>query len=91
MSRTPRPTPVADLIARLPSGASTVRYRGARWAVTTTTYASGGSLKLWAEELGGTDFVSANVYVGAEGERFRPCEMPEKKVLDFLLGWEPET
>lgn len=83
-------TPVADLVARLPRGASTVRYRGRRWAVTTTTYAGGRSLKLWAEELGGTQFVSANVYLGVDGERFRPCEMPEDRVLDFLRHWSPE-
>lgn len=82
---------VADLVRRLPPGASTVRYRGARWAVTRSSYADGRSLKLWAEELGGTDFVSANVYAGRAGEAFRPCEMPAEKVLAFLHGWEPDA
>lgn len=94
-------TPVADLVARLPLGASTVRYDGRRWAVTTTSYAGGRSLKLWAEELGGPAFVSANVYLtggtGASdqpdgtGEAFRPCEMPAETVLAFLEGWEPDA
>ncbi|MFW6772929.1 hypothetical protein ACOACO_01500 [Nocardioides sp. CPCC 205120] len=86
---TPAPTPVADLVARLPRGASTVRYGGRPWAVSVTTYAGGRSLKLWAEELGGTAFVSANVYLGTSGETFRPCEMPAADVLAFLHGWEP--
>ncbi|MDN7120947.1 peptide methionine sulfoxide reductase [Nocardioides sp. ChNu-153] len=82
-------TPVADLVARLPRGASTVRYGGRAWAVSVASYAGGRSLKLWAEELGGTAFVSANVYLGADGETFRPCEMPAAEVLAFLRGWEP--
>lgn len=82
---------VADLVRRLPPGASTVRYRGVRWAVTRSSYADGRSLKLWAEELGGTDVVSANVYAGSAGEAFRPCEMPAEKVLAFLRGWEPDA
>ncbi|MDT9593383.1 peptide methionine sulfoxide reductase [Nocardioides zeae] len=87
-------TPVADLVRRL-EGRDVVRYRGRRWAVTTRAYAGGRSLKLWAEELGGTDVVSANVYLGpglgdaGRGEAFRPCEMPAERVLDFLRGWEP--
>lgn len=85
------PTPVADLVRRLPDGASTVRYRGSRWAVTRSSYAAGRSLKLWAEELGGEAFVSANVYVGSAGEAFRPCEMPAERVLAFLQGWTPDA
>lgn len=96
-------TPVADLVRRLPPGASTVRYDGRRWAVATTSYAQGRSLKVWAEELGGGDVVSANVYLvgaadpgdpgepGEPGEAFRPCEMPAEKVLAFLEGWQPDA
>lgn len=83
------PTPVADLVARLPRGSSTVRYAGDRWAVTVSEHAGGRSLKVWAEQLGGTAFVSANVYLAAAGEAFRPCEMPAERVLAFLRGWEP--
>lgn len=88
------PHPVADLIARLPEGWSAVRYRGRRWGVSRTRTASGRIEKLYAEELGGTGVVSANLYLpgGGEdpdGERFRPCEMPAADVLDFLRHWEP--
>ncbi|MFC3687189.1 peptide methionine sulfoxide reductase [Aquipuribacter hungaricus] len=80
---------VADLLARLPVGHSEVRYRGRRWSVTRTVQQHGRVEKLWAEELGGRGVVSANLYRGATGDRFRPCEMPAAVVLDFLTGWSP--
>ncbi|HEY1135254.1 MAG TPA: peptide methionine sulfoxide reductase [Nocardioides sp.] len=82
-------TPVADLVGRLPRGSSEVRYAGGRWAVTVTERAGGRSLAVWAEQLGGRAYVSANVYLVGGGEAFRPCEMPAERVLDFLHGWEP--
>ncbi len=86
--------PVADLLGRLPEGWSAVRYRGRRWGVSRTRQAGGRVEKLYAEELGGTGVVSANLYLpgGTESdddERFRPCEMPAADVLAFLRGWEP--
>jgi hypothetical protein len=87
--------PVTDLLARLPEGWTAVRYRGRRWGVTRTRRAAGRIEKVYAEELGGTGVVSANVYrpadgsVGGSAERLRPCEMPAADVLDFLRGWEP--
>lgn len=84
---TTQPTPVADLLDRLPVGWSEATYDGSRWSVTRTVSLGGRVQKLWAEELGGRRFVSANVYVGDDGvERFRPCEMPAEVVLAFLRG-----
>lgn len=80
---------VADLLGRLPEGYSEVCYRGRRWSVTRTVQQGGRVEKLWAEELGGRDVVSANLYVASTGEQFRPCEMPESVVLEFLTGWTP--
>ncbi|MFI7586970.1 peptide methionine sulfoxide reductase [Spongisporangium articulatum] len=81
---------VAALLARLPLGWSAVTYRGRRWGVTRTVRAGGRVEKLYAEELGGTGVVSANLYLPApDDEQFRPCEMPASDVLDFLHGWEP--
>lgn len=85
---------VADLLARLPEGWSEVLYRGRRWGVTRTRHVGGRVEKVYAEELGGADVVSANLYVvdgghGEGDEQLRPCEMPAATVLDFLRGWEP--
>ncbi|MCM0620351.1 peptide methionine sulfoxide reductase [Nocardioides bruguierae] len=86
----PAPTPVSDLLARLPLGWSEVRYRGRRWSVTRSVQVGGRSQKVLAHELGGTGLVSANVYVPDDGvERFRPCEMPAEEVVAFLEGWVP--
>ena len=88
--------PIADLLARLPEGWSTVRYRGRRWGVTRTRQAGGRVEKVYAEELGGTGVISANLYLpgatdGEGEEQFRPCEMPAAEVVDFLRGWEQIT
>ena len=80
---------IADLVARLPEGYSEVLYRGRRWSVTRTVQQGGRVEKLWAEELGGRAVVSANLYLTSTGEQFRPCEMPESVVVDFLTGWTP--
>ena len=50
--------------------------------------------KVYAEELGGTGVVSANLYLpraaaDPSDEQLRPCEMPAADVLDFLRHWEP--
>jgi hypothetical protein len=37
--------------------------------------------------LGGTDFISFNFYLTNAGENFKPCEMPEEKVLEFLNNY----
>ena len=83
--------PVAELLARLPEGWSAVRYRGRRWGVSRTRQAGGRVEKVYAEELGGTGVVSANLYLPGpdDDEQLRPCEMPAAVVLDFLRGWEP--
>lgn len=84
----PEPT-VAELLGRLPVGSSDVLYRGNRWTVTRTVLQDGQVEKLWAEELGGREVVSANLYRAGSGDRFRPCEMPAAVVIDFLTGWRP--
>ena len=57
-----------------------------RYGVTRTVSADGRIEKLFGEELGGTDIISANLYLG---DRFRPCEMPAEKVLAFLTWSTP--
>jgi hypothetical protein len=49
-------------------------------------------MKLYAEELGGPDRVSLNIYAPPAGEpALKPCEMPLDKVTAFVLGAEPES
>ena len=54
-----------------------------------TTRVHGQSISISAEELGGDDLISANVYRTRKAEHLRPCEVSEAKVLAFLRGWTP--
>lgn len=57
--------------------------------MTRSVAAEGRAVSVYAEELGGQDVVSANLYLTADGQQLRPCEMPAAKVIDFLGGLEP--
>lgn len=52
------------------------------------TRLQGRLIKLYAEELGGNDFVSLNYYETATAPRLKPCEMPEQKVIGFIEAVE---
>jgi hypothetical protein len=71
----------------LPLGGYGGTFEGRRYRVTKSTYSSGRSQKLEAEELGGNDRISLNLYRLADGTALlKPCEMPEDKVVSFVLG-----
>ena len=80
---------LSALFARVAEGWSVVEYDGRSWSVTRTTHGDGRSESILAEELGGTDLVSANLYRLDGRDVLKPCEMPEQKVLDFLRGLRP--
>lgn len=78
--------PQAFLLAfdALPLGSFVGKVQGRKYAVSRTDHASGKSRKLVAHELGGTDFISFNLYTLKSGDvLLRPCEMPAVKVIDF--------
>jgi hypothetical protein len=78
---------LATLVDRVPEGWTAVGYAGRRFGLSRTDRAGGRSVAIYAEALGGSDVVSANVYRPASGDVLRPCEMPAETVLDFLRGW----
>lgn len=88
-------TSPAAVWARLvawPQGWFVARYEGRRYGVSNVAHANGRSFKLFAEELGGPDRISLNIYAPPSGElALRPCEMPIDKVTAFVLGAEPEA
>ncbi len=74
---------------RLPTGHVFGLYKGARWGVAVQRLSSGRQVKLYAEELGGSDHVSFNLYLPASGKvLLKPCEMPAQKVVAFVEGVE---
>lgn len=80
-----------DRFDTLPIGGYGATYEGRRYRVTKTVMATGRSQKLEAEELGGSDYISFNLYRLAGGETIlKPCEMPEEKVVAFVLGVVPD-
>lgn len=78
-----------DLLDRVPEGWTLVCFEGRCYGLSRTTRAGGAAVAVFAEELGGSDVISANVYRTSAGDVLRPCEMPAARVLDFLQGWCP--
>lgn len=75
-----------EIIINIPAGYSEVIYKDKKYAVTRTDFNNGKSLKIFAKELGGTDFISFNYYITSTENHLKPCEMPEPKVIDFLMN-----
>ncbi len=72
------------------------RRAGRSWSTTAAGTPSpapctptGRSESVLAEELGGADLVSANLYRLDGEDVLKPCEMPADKVLAFLEGSVP--
>lgn len=75
----------------LPFGGYGATAQGRRYRVTKAQFACARSQKLEAEELGGEDYISFNLYRLASGDALlKPCEMPVEKVRDFVLNVVPD-
>lgn len=86
------PLTVWTILTAWPRGYFTARYQGRRYGVTNTAHANGKSFKLYAEELGGSDRSSLNIYrpPSSPEPALKPCEMPVDKVTAFVAGAVPE-
>lgn len=73
----------------LPLGSFDGLFQGRRYSVTRTERDGGRQGWLWAEELGGSDRISANFYRLKSGLLLKPCEMAAAKVIAFVLNIEP--
>jgi len=69
----------------LPDGAYDVFFSNKRYGLTKSTHLKGKLIKLYAKELGGNDFISLNYYPDLK-DGLKPCEMPQEKVINFVLG-----
>jgi len=79
---------VLDYIHKIPLGYSIGKYQYKKYGITKSIFNNGRSIKIFAEELGGQDFISLNYYITKNKEWLKPCEMPEEKVIGFLMGVE---
>lgn len=80
---------IKERINLVPKGYSEVIFQQRKYGVTRSDFNNGKSIKLYAEELGGKDFVSFNYYITSKEEILKPCEMPEQKVINFLNSMKP--
>ena len=69
----------------LPNGANDVIYLEKRYLLRKETLLKGKLLKVYAEELGGKDIVSGNYYPTIKNGMLKPCEISDRKVIDFVL------
>jgi len=77
-------TPFHRRLLSLHDGAYDLLFEQRRYLLRKETLLNGKLIKLYAEELGGTNFVSLNYYPETADGLLKPCEMPEKKVIDFI-------
>ncbi|HFQ62400.1 MAG TPA: peptide methionine sulfoxide reductase [Epsilonproteobacteria bacterium] len=70
----------------LPEGANDVIYLGNRYILRKETLLGEKLLKVYAERLDQRDVVSGNYYPTIKGGMLKPCEMSDKKVIDFVLN-----
>ena len=70
----------------LKDGSYDVFYYEKRYLLSKETQLEGKLIKLYAKELGANDFISLNYYPHIGSGLLRPCEMPDKKVIDFVLS-----
>lgn len=78
-------------LTALPAGTFNGRAGGLRYIVTKTVFNAGKSIKLVAEELGGTDYISLNLYRLRRGVQLSTCEMSAQKVTEFVLNLRPDV
>jgi len=67
-------------------GSYDVFYKNKRYLLSKETHLGGKLIKLYAKELGDKDFISLNYYTDIQDGLLKPCEMPQEKVIDFLLN-----
>ncbi len=72
------------LLNTIDEGYSEGIYNNKKYEITKTIFNKGKSIKLYAEELGGNDFIRLNYYITKSKDLIKPCEMPEPKVMDFM-------
>lgn len=72
------------LLDKIPLGYSVGLYLDKKYGLTKSIFNNGKSIKFYAKELGGKDFVSLNYYITQDKELLKPCEMSEQKVMHFL-------
>lgn len=85
------PADVPNLLRALPAGTVTGTAFDQPYVATRTIFNGGKSEKLVAEQRGGADYISLNLYHLAAGSQLYPCEMPAAKAIAFLRAFQPNV
>ncbi len=72
-------------LLNLKDGSYDVLYKGKRYLLSKQTQLGDKLIKLYAKELGANDFISLNYYPQIKNGLLKPCEMPQEKVMDFIV------
>lgn len=72
-------------LLNLKDGSYDVFYQEKRYLLSKQTQLNAKLIKLYAQELGGNDFISLNYYATIGDGLLKPCEMPQEKVIEFVL------
>jgi|GEM_PF-455730 len=79
-------------LTRLPTGFFKGEFNGRSWGITIRRSDNERRIWLFAEELAGNDIVSFNLYQTSQMlPLLKPCEMSSSKVIDFVLGVQPDA
>ncbi|MEA2099732.1 MAG: peptide methionine sulfoxide reductase [Campylobacterota bacterium] len=70
----------------LKDGSYDVFYKDKRYLLSKQTLLDSKLIKLYAKELGANDFISLNYYPNINDGLIKPCEMPQEKVIDFIVN-----
>lgn len=81
--------PFLEAFDALPKGTFRASAYGRDYIATRSQVAGGRGEKLVAEALDGSDYISLNLYRLKSGPLLKPCEMPDAKVIAFVLDLEP--
>ena len=73
-------------IISFPNGSFYAIYNDSKYLVTKHSVSNGKILKIYAEQLKGNDIVSGNYFLTIKNGLLKPCEMSDKKVIDFVLN-----
>ena len=80
---------LAELLSKVPDGWARRVVAGVPWGVSRVEHVGGRTTTLTAEQLGGTGFLSANIWHTTAGALLRPCEVPAADVMQFLRDLAP--